>query len=269
MRAVVRAELERPHGVGRRGRARSVVVGVVSVVVAAARRRRGGRRRRSGGRGRTAVVVGAVVVAGSRFGGGRSRRGRRNGARRPRGGGRRRGGRRRHGRRADGRNVRQRQLNRGSSAARAVVREHDCQRTAGDQEERRDAPAIGTIGQRRLFAVTRRRIWVSSPTGRRNEERRRLVAATQLLEQRAPVGRPACGSFARAAAREAASRVGASARASATDRGRSSRCMRTSSIAFRRHERKGAGEHPEQDHAERVDVARGPGRQPAACSGEM
>ena len=73
----------------------------------------------------------------------------------------------------------------------------------------------------------------------------------------------AAGSFASAAATRRSSDAGASGRTSATRRWRIVAMHAHELHRVRRDERERAREHSEEDHAERVDVARGPGRQSA------
>ena len=85
----------------------------------------------------------------------------------------------------------------------------------------------------------------------------------------APSGGRSAGTLASDSSATAASvrrRVGAER---ATGGGSSCSWRRTSSTALVRLEREPPRQHPVEDHAERVDVARGRGPSPEACSGDM
>ena len=218
--------------------------------------------------GGAAVVVGAVVVAGGAAcrgrsgGGGRRRRGRRGGRR----GGRRRVGRRLLRRRGGGRRrlrrdawQRERGRRRGT-ATRPAVREHDRQGAAGHEEQsgdrgdRDDRPfsAPGRYGTQNLG-----RGCGLGKHSRAGHHRGVVVLLPQGQQQRLAVLRPGCrvlGERRRDDACQGRGQVGSQI-------GDDRRWV----VAMHAHElhrvpgdeRERAGEHPVEDHAERVDVARG------------
>ena len=288
MRAVVRAEVERPHGRGvvGRGRGVSVVAGVVSVVVGGAvgRRQRGGRRRRRDrsrrrqsarcgrgrrrgrgrlarrrrwvvvalgrrrlGRRRLAEVVGSVVVVG--------RRGRPDGrdARQAR-----------QGSVPVGPSVRtgpRRHRSRGARARsrhRAAPPEWD-----GPSARLRPAagpgPAITCVAAASLGVAGRERATVGSP----------VIVRAQIVEERRAVGGPCCRVLRERRGRETLEARGRVGRELGDGRRRVVAVHAHELHRVRRDEGQPPREHPEEDHAERVDVARGRRGRPPACSGEM